>query len=49
MLFPDIYAKSGKWFRRGGEMFRPPLATKHWSEKPNDFRAHVDRQGRRQV
>ncbi len=39
MLFPDIYAKSAKWFRRDGEMFRPPMATKHWPEKPNDFRA----------
>jgi hypothetical protein len=39
MLFPDIYAKSGKWFHRRGEMFRPPMATKHWPEKSNDFRA----------
>jgi len=38
-LFPDIYAKRAKWFRRDGEMFRPPMTTKHWPEKPNDFRA----------
>jgi hypothetical protein len=36
-LFPDICAKSGKWFHRQGELFRRPVETKHWREKPNDF------------
>jgi len=27
-LFPDICAKTAKWFRRGGELFRQPFWTK---------------------
>jgi hypothetical protein len=36
-LFPDICAKAEKWFRRSGDLFRGPVATKHWRENLNDF------------
>jgi hypothetical protein len=41
MLFPDICAKSGKWFHRRGELFRRPAGTKHWREKSNNFNGTI--------
>ena len=38
LLFPDICAPSGKWFRRARELFRGPGATKQWDKNTNDFR-----------
>jgi hypothetical protein len=36
-LFPDVYAKSGKWFRGLENCFVGPAGTKHWREYPNEF------------
>jgi hypothetical protein len=36
-LFPDICAKTAKWFRRYGELFRQPFRTKQWPENLNEF------------
>jgi hypothetical protein len=36
-LFPDICAKSAKWFHSTAELFLQLDATKHWREKLNDF------------
>jgi hypothetical protein len=36
-LFPDVCAKSGKWFRRRGELFRRRGPTKQLDGKCNDF------------
>jgi hypothetical protein len=36
-LFPDVCAKSGKWFRRPGVLFRGRAPTKQLCEKLNDF------------
>jgi hypothetical protein len=35
--FPDVYATSGKWFRRTGELLRRVNPTKQSPEKFNGF------------
>jgi hypothetical protein len=37
--FPDVYAKSGKWFRRVAELFRRRGRTKQSFQRFNDFNA----------
>jgi hypothetical protein len=37
LLFPEFCAKSEKWFRHAGELFRRGSRTKQYYEKPNDF------------
>jgi hypothetical protein len=36
-LFPDVCAKSAKWFRRTEELFRRQRPTKQFAENLNDF------------
>jgi hypothetical protein len=36
-LFPDVCAKSGKWFRRVPELFRRRARTKQFHKKFNYF------------
>jgi hypothetical protein len=37
-VFPDVCAKSAKWFRRTEELFRRLRPTKQFAENLNDFR-----------
>jgi hypothetical protein len=37
LLFPEFCAKSEKWFRHAGELFRRGSRTKQYYEQPNDF------------
>ncbi|MGX9424626.1 MULTISPECIES: hypothetical protein [Bradyrhizobium] len=40
-LFPDICAKTSKWFHSTAELFRGLGATKHWGRKRNDFSTRI--------
>jgi hypothetical protein len=36
-LFPDVYAKSGKWFRRAAELFRRSWSDETIGRKESDI------------